>query len=144
MILATDVLPPPNDTTLRGIDGNGLTDTNLTFGWTQVPLDCSSFAYHTTLDCGLCPNTTVNTQVVCTDIVPDSTHCTFTVQTIACGTIAGNIANVTVKGTCKFKSICIAIPEEVVHDFIAFAISVYISTRSTRCVYVTYGARDLN
>ena len=62
-------------------------------------MDCTSILYIIEFDCGSCPNTTTNTEVVCTDIVIGS-QCTFTVQTQVCDSLTGNVTTIplTLKG----------------------------------------------
>ena len=77
---------------------------HLTFKWTPVAFDCTSIAYIIAFDCGYCPNTTANTEVVCTDIVIGA-DCTFTLQTEVCGTLKGNITTIHLK--LKGKSLSV-------------------------------------
>lgn len=62
----------------------------ITFGWSQLPLECQITHYNIlAMNCGSCPATTTNTSVTCTDTPADSSVCMFAVQTVVCGTISG-------------------------------------------------------
>ena len=76
----------------------------LTFSWSTV---CPAIRYNILAsNCGSCPTTTNYTNVTCTDIPTNNSVCIFTIQTVVCGNISGqmsypvmvsvNIANSTV------------------------------------------------
>ena len=63
----------------------------LTFTWRLLVPRCRDIHYIILAsNCGGCPTTTKNTTVTCTDVPTDGSVCTFTVQTVVCGNIAGN------------------------------------------------------
>ena len=72
----------------------------LKFQWSPVALDRTTLRYIIGFDCGSCPNTTDNTEVVCTDVVIGS-QCTFTVQTQVCDSIVGNYTTIPLVLTSK-------------------------------------------
>ena len=56
--------------------------------------DCSSLHYNIlSSNCGSCPTTTTNTTVTCTDVPTDGGVCTFSVKTVVCGNIFGNLSD---------------------------------------------------
>ena len=65
----------------------------LMFKWNPIFFDCISIGYIITFDCGYCPDTTTDTEVVCTDIITGSS-CTFTIQTEICNSLTGNVTMV--------------------------------------------------
>ena len=93
-IFYTDPFPPPTNVSLMVLATEVVTSLSMiTFKWSTVTSDCTSIAYIITFDCGYCPNTTANTEVVCTDIVTGA-NCIFTIQTVVCGTLTGNITTI--------------------------------------------------
>ena len=75
----------------------------LTFSWSSVLMTCPSIGYNiTSMNCGVCPNFTLNTTVNCT-ITTNHTNgqiqtCTLSIQSIICGNYTGNQTNtITVK-----------------------------------------------
>ena len=97
-LYTTDPYPPPTEISVNVSDVM-TGPLKLTFKWSPVALDCTTIRYITEFDCGSCPNTTANTEVVCTDIVIGS-QCTFTVQTQVCDSITGNTSNVHLNLKC--------------------------------------------
>ena len=70
----------------------------LTFNWSQnLDLSCDAFHYSiSATGCGVCPNSTSNTSVTCTDVAlsPNSSMlCSFFVLPVVCGNIVGNTSN---------------------------------------------------
>ena len=66
----------------------------LTFSWSPVAPDCPAIHYNILAsNCGSCPTTTNHTNVTCTDVPTNNSICTFAVQTVVCGNIAGNISD---------------------------------------------------
>ena len=54
--------PPPGNVHLESNDSN-----QITFAWDEVITQCSSLRYViTAINCGVCPNTTTDTNVTCT------------------------------------------------------------------------------
>ena len=85
--------PPPTDITFNITDvTNG--SLQLAFKWTPVAPNCSDIGYIITNDCGYCPKTTFDTEVVCTDVMIGS-QCSFTFQTRVCDSLIGNMSIVT-------------------------------------------------
>ena len=71
------------------------TDSLLTVNWSSVAPDCPAIYYNILAsNCGGCPNTTNHTTVTCTDVPINGSTCTFAVQTVVCGTIAGNWSDI--------------------------------------------------
>ena len=65
----------------------------LTFVWSPVVSDCPATHYNILAsNCGSCPTTTNHTNVTCTDVLNDGIVCTFTIQTVVCENITGNIS----------------------------------------------------
>ena len=84
---------PPDDLRLAAVGIN-----RLTFSWIPVLVTCPSIGYNiTSMNCGVCPNFTLNTTVNCT-VTTNHIHrrdqmCTFYVQSIVCGNYTGNESN---------------------------------------------------
>ena len=63
----------------------------LTFSWSPVAPDCPAIHYNILAsNCGSCPTTTNHTNVTCTEVPTNGSNCTFAVQTVVCGNLAGN------------------------------------------------------
>ena len=63
----------------------------LTFSWSTV---CPDIRYNILAsNCGSCPTTTNHTNVTCTNVPTNNSACTFTIQTVVCGNISGQISN---------------------------------------------------
>ena len=65
----------------------------LVFAWNKTTTQCSSLQYIiTTMNCGVCPNTTTDTNVTCV-LMNTTDHedliCKFAVQIEICGHLAG-------------------------------------------------------
>ena len=57
---------------------------------------CDSVFYNIiSSNCGRCPRATTNTTVTCTNVVvlTSGQVCTFTVQTVVCGNLTGNMSH---------------------------------------------------
>ena len=125
--------PPPTDVSVNITDE--LTGPiKLTFKWSPLVPDCPSIRYITEFDCGSCPNTTTNTEVVCTDIVIDNAQCTFTVLTQICDSITGNINRVhlTLKGITRSWSVVIYIVRRK-YNLVAIFLYPFLLIFSSRC-----------
>ena len=71
------------------------TGTLVTVNWSPVASDCPAIHYNILAsNCGSCPTTTNHTPVTCTDVPTNGSMCTFAVQTVVCGTIAGNWSDI--------------------------------------------------
>ena len=82
---------PPNQLYISSAD---FSSRELTFGWSPVAPDCPAIHYKILAsNCGSCPNTTNHTTVTCTDVPINGSTCTFAVQTLVCGNIAGNMSD---------------------------------------------------
>jgi hypothetical protein len=46
--------------------------------------------YIISFNCGICPSTTTNTMVVCTEIQLEVRNCTFSIQTSVCDSLIGD------------------------------------------------------
>ena len=76
------------------INKNDYSSRKLTFSWSPVAPDCPAIHYNILAsNCGSCPTTTNHTNVTCTDVPTNDSICTFAVQTVVCGNIAGNISD---------------------------------------------------
>ena len=83
----------------------------LTFQWDPVQLVCSDFEYKiNATNCGMCPDTTVNTSVACVvgdiDLLTSTSNtngtvCTLSIETTVCGFQSNSSEAVTalLKGT---------------------------------------------
>ena len=66
----------------------------LTFSWSPVAPACHAIHYNILAsNCGSCPTTTNHTNVTCTEVPTNDSTCTFAVQTVICGNIAGNVSD---------------------------------------------------
>ena len=105
-VLYLDTFPQPMEIMVN--IANDLS--KLIFHWTPASLTCPSLHYDITSNCGLCPNTTRDTRVVCTDIVSvGSGQCWFIVQAVVCGRIMTNdtaSVQITVKGIISNVKSC--------------------------------------
>ena len=89
------VAPPPDNTHLAQIS----TKNALTFQWDPIQSICSdTIGYKVNaMNCGVCPNTTLNPSVTC--VVSSafngnkSVTCALSVETTVCGTNTGNTSN---------------------------------------------------
>ena len=89
LFCSTASYPPPSAVTVGSVEiGNGLT--NVSFTWSPVSVACQSLIYIISSNCGLCPNCTINTRVVCSGVRLG--ECTFAVQTRVCDSLTGNFA----------------------------------------------------
>ena len=106
MYTTSDPLPPPDDITLSEIR---LASTpELRFNWTKNMLKSCHISYAITSDCGDCPTSTATNTVVCLDVPVNNRTCSFTVRTVACGSIDGTHSNsisVALKGITFFSCI---------------------------------------
>ena len=67
----------------------------LSFAWSPVAPDCSTFNYNILAsNCGSCPTTTNHTTVTCTDVPTDGSLCGFAIETVVCESITGNLSDV--------------------------------------------------
>ena len=81
-------LPPPDEISLALVNFG---QKEITFSWSPVAPDCPSIQYNILAsNCGSCPTTTNHTTITCTDLPSDGSLCTFAVETVVCGNIAGN------------------------------------------------------
>ena len=90
-VTETPFLPPGN----VHVESND--SRQITFAWDEVAMLCSSLQYIiTTINCGVCPNTTTDKNVTCDTQSHISPHtefnntCLFAVQTEICGYLRGN------------------------------------------------------
>ena len=63
-------------------------NSSLLFSWTEfsAPPGCEVEYFISTINCGSCPNTTVNNFLNCSNDQPETQHnCTFSVATSVCG-----------------------------------------------------------
>ena len=83
----TDPPPPPRNIYLRSFN-----QSELTFAWDTVLMSC--IAVHYTIianrSCGLCPSTTPNTFISCTNPIISGDTCRFSVLPVVCGNVNGN------------------------------------------------------
>ena len=88
-----DPLPPPTTLFISKAD---FTSRRVTFNWSKAVTECPDRAIHYNIlasNCGSCPTTTNHTSVTCTNVQTNGSTCTFAVQTVVCGFIAGNDSN---------------------------------------------------
>ena len=86
LLLEAEPLPPPSD-----ISWERLGAEQLMFSWSPVVSNCVSISYNI-LDshCGVCPNSTVDTNITCNNVsTRHLSMCMLAVQTIVCGNISG-------------------------------------------------------
>ena len=90
LVTVTDTpYPPPSNIHIESNDSS-----QITFAWDELTVQCLSLRYIiTTINCGLCPNTTADKNVTC-DIQADinlhtNNTCMFAVQTEICGSLRG-------------------------------------------------------
>ena len=80
--------PPPRNVHLESNDSN-----QITFAWDELVIQCPSLRYViTAINCGVCPNTTTDTNVTCvqSNVSVHTNHiCLFAVQTEICGYLLG-------------------------------------------------------
>lgn len=77
----------------------------LVFAWNDVDIQCPHSLYViTSTNCGVCPNTTVNTNVTCTNFSKSELvmngQCVFAVKTEICGRILSEESILFVTGEC--------------------------------------------
>ena len=95
LIITETPFPPPSNIRIESNDSH-----QITFAWDEVPVlvQCSSLQYIiTAINCGVCPNTTTDKNVICDTQSHISPHikefnnkCLFAVQTEICGYLRGN------------------------------------------------------
>ena len=86
-----DPLPPPSD-----ISWARISTEEIVFSWSPVVSNCSSIHYNV-LDsnCGVCPNSTLDTNITCTNVSMNHLSiCMLAVQTVVCGNISGEWSQV--------------------------------------------------
>ena len=80
--------PPPSDVHVEIMESN-----RLVFAWNKVTTQCPSLRYIiTAINCGVCPNTTTDTNITCIESnvsVHTNRTCLFAVQTEICGYLLG-------------------------------------------------------
>ena len=82
--------PPPEAISLALVNF-GLKE--ITFTWDPVASDCPGIHYNILAsNCGSCPTTTSHTNFTCTDVPTNGSTCTFAVQTVVCGNMAGDLS----------------------------------------------------
>ena len=106
------VVPFPSPSDVRLLEVN---PKFLTFKWSSVATNCSAIDYIIDSDCGFCPSTTKLTSVHCS-IEPTATsrRCAFAVKSSVCGSIVGNLSNITY-ATLKGKQI-----RDIIINFVVF------------------------
>ena len=78
--------PPPSNVHVEAIE-----TTRIVFAWNKTTsTQCSSIQYViTTVNCGVCPNSTTNTKITCVQFSISNHTCMFAVQTEICGHLVG-------------------------------------------------------
>ena len=91
LVITSIPYPPPTNIHIESNNPH-----QITFVWDEVPVQCSSLQYIiTTINCGVCPNTTTDKNVTCDTQSHISPHakfnntCLFAVQTEICGYLRG-------------------------------------------------------
>ena len=65
------------------------------FNWNAHSSNCSAVHYNIlSSNCGSCPTTTNHTSVTCTGVPTGGNMCTFSVQTVVCGNLTGELSQV--------------------------------------------------
>ena len=88
--------PPPNNINLD-VHTRGLSHDNsfieMIFKWHPVVINCPTLYYTISSNCGLCPNITNKTSIVCSANVSELSggQCTFQVKTGVCNTSDHNL-----------------------------------------------------
>ena len=93
LVITAIPYPPPSDVHVESIDSH-----HITFAWDEAPVQCSCLQYIiTAINCGVCPNTTIDKNIKCdiqSHISPHTAEfnntCLFAVQTEICGYLRGN------------------------------------------------------
>ena len=82
--------PPPTNVHVEAIEMS-----RIVFAWNKASsTQCSSIQYViTTVNCGVCPNTTTNTKITCVQFSISNHTCMFAVQTEICGHLMGPRGN---------------------------------------------------
>ena len=80
--------PPPSGLHVETIDHES---NQVVFAWNKLTARCSSIQYViTSINCGVCPNTTTNTSITCIQYsVSTNGTCMIAVQTKICGHLLG-------------------------------------------------------
>ena len=79
------VEPHPPSVHLESKDSN-----QLVFAWDEAITQCSPAQYIiTAINCGVCPNTTIDTNITCVQYMYTNRTCLFAVQTEICGYLLG-------------------------------------------------------
>ena len=95
LICYTDSFPPPSTVYVEHIGPN-----QIFFSWSAISNQesCPSFFYNiSATNCGMCsPSVTTSNSSNCTNFMAtayaDHNQCNFTVRSVICGSIAGNIS----------------------------------------------------
>lgn len=101
---------PPNDVCVSDINPN-----QFAIDWSPPANYCPVTTYNiTTTDCGVCPNTTSNTSIMCTILAIDGQVCSVIIQTKACGvnyTEYSGTANLTIelRGNYSMRTLILVI-----------------------------------
>ena len=81
--------PPPGNVRVE----NNYSSNQITFAWDELMTKCPSLRYViTAINCGVCPNTTTDTNITCIQSdasVHTNRTCLFAVQTEICGYLLG-------------------------------------------------------
>lgn len=79
--------PPPSDVRVEAIERS-----RIVFAWNKtIGAQCSSVQYIiTSVNCGACPNTTIDTNITCVELSVRNHTCMFAVQTEICGYLVGS------------------------------------------------------
>ena len=83
-------LPPQNISWL--ISYQKLYKFMIAFQWNTHPPNCHPTYNILSSNCGLCPTTTNQTTVTCTDVPTDDGVCMLAVQTVVCGRFVGELS----------------------------------------------------
>ena len=93
----TNIEEPPSDVHVSAINPN-----QFTIDWSPPAsnINCPSVTYNiASSDCGVCPNTTSNTFITCTNLTIDGRDCSVVIQTNTCGNSSedSDTANLTIE-----------------------------------------------
>jgi hypothetical protein len=93
----TDLVSSSDETMLNiTLVDQKLASNEVIFAWNSVSPQCPAIHYNISAEhCGICPPTTDNTNITCTDVPmiesESEIFCTLTVQVIVCTNISGNM-----------------------------------------------------
>ena len=81
--------PYPPRVYLRSVD-----TMQLEFSWDSIPVNCPTVSYRivSSTTCGSCPSATTHTTATCSNPIINDESCSFSVQSVICGSILGSVS----------------------------------------------------